>query len=254
MKFMLNKNIVVYTCITGDYDNLLPPKQVEPQIRYVCFINQPTLSVPGWEIRSIPREWGDSAQANRFAKMHPHLLFPEYELSIYIDGSIEIIGGLHVLAQSALKITDIAMYQHPFRDCVYEEAQVCANFGFDWYWRIESQMNGYRLNLFPKNAGLFECCVIIRRHSSFAIKTLMDAWWSAYQNGIKRDQLSLPYLAWKQNVAIQNLGNSDPRFSRVYFSLHSHRRPVPLSIRLRSYIHRNLFTLVNKWNSFTDYK
>jgi hypothetical protein len=238
---MSNKNLVVYTCITGGYDELLPPRKIEPDIDYICFTDQASLRIAGWEMRPIPRELGGYALANRFAKMHPHILFPEYEYSIYVDGNIEIVGDLRSLSQSALKHSDIALYEHPFRDCIYLEASECAAIGYDWWWRIENQMNTYKENGYPTESGLFECCVIIRRHSVNSVKQLMEAWWNAYQNGIKRDQLSFPYLAWKLCIQVQNLGKSDPRFSRSHFSLSvSHRQAAKLRTRLRGFINRKL--------------
>ncbi len=246
MKLVPNKKLVVYTCVTGGYDELMSPRQIEPEIDYICFTDQITLSVPGWEIRPIPPELGGYALANRFAKMHPHILFPEYELSIYVDGNIEIVGGLHSLLESTLMRKDIALYEHPFRDCVYIEANECAAIGYDWYWRIESQMNVYRKSGYPAGSGLFECGVIIRRHSAKDVEELMEAWWVAYQNGIKRDQISLPFLAWRLGIQINNLGRSDPRFGRAYFSLSvGHRQAAKLRTRIRGYINRK----IHRWFS-----
>ena len=38
-----------------------------------------------------------TVKKQRFLKMHPHLLFKDYDLSIYIDGSFKIIGNLDEL-------------------------------------------------------------------------------------------------------------------------------------------------------------
>lgn len=241
IKLVPRKNLAVYTCVTGCYDVLLSPRQIEPKTDYICFTDQIKLRVPGWEIRILPPGLGSSAQANRFAKMHPHILLPEYDSSIYIDGNIEIIGGLHSLLESSLKCNNMALYEHPVRDCVYLEAKECAAIGYDWCWRIENQMNIYRRDRYPAFFGLFECGVIVRLHSENDVKELMEAWWLAYQNGIKRDQISLPYLAWRQGVQLKNIGKSDPRFGNKHFSLKlGHRRPAKLSTRARGFINRKL--------------
>jgi hypothetical protein len=241
-KLMPNKNLVVYTCITGGYDSLMPPRKIEPEVDYVCFTDQTSIiSAPGWEIRPIPPELGGYALANRFAKMHPHILFPEYKLSIYVDGNIEIVGSLHALAELTLANNNIALYEHPFRNCIYLEADVCTAIGYDWYWRIRNQMSVYKRNGFPACFGLYECSVIMRRHSDNGVIELMEDWWNAYQNGIKRDQVSLPYLAWRQGVRIQNMGKSDPRFGGENFSLsHGHRQSPRLRNRVRGFINRKL--------------
>lgn len=243
-----NKNIVVYTCITGFYDDLLPPREIESGIDYICLTDQSTLHIAGWKMQLIPPEFGQFALANRFAKMHPHLVFPEYEISVYIDGNIEIISELRLLVRQALVNQDIALYEHPFRDCVYEEARECAAIGHDWHWTIKKQMKIYKQNNFPVGHGMFECNVIFRRHNSPAVRSLMEAWWDEFTNGVKRDQLSFTYLAWKLGVVIQGLGKSDQRLSRRNFSLSiGHRFNINRFNQMRGFINRKILRYFS-WN------
>jgi len=45
--------VVVYTCITDDYDWLLPPLFTRADVRYICFTDRPRIRSRGWELRSI---------------------------------------------------------------------------------------------------------------------------------------------------------------------------------------------------------
>ena len=47
---------------------------------------------------------------------------------------------------------------------------------------------------YPANAGLSECCVLLRRHTD-AIKDFNEAWWEEIRRGSRRDQLSFDYVA-----------------------------------------------------------
>ena len=87
---------------------------------------------------------------------------------------------------------------------------------------------------FPEHCGLFEAGVILRKHVPQTLR-LMEAWWQAYLHGARRDQLSLPFVAWREGVSIASLGPSDPRFSQLHFKLHAHQSTrTPLQISLRS--------------------
>ena len=56
--------------------------------------------------------------------MHPHLLFPEYEYSVYVDANIWIISDMTPVA-AGLDRYPIAMFRHKKRDCAYDEVQAC---------------------------------------------------------------------------------------------------------------------------------
>lgn len=235
----MRERLVVYTCVTAAYDDIMPPLIVEPAIDYVCFTDQPVDGLPVWVHASLPIDTGNAAANNRFVKMHPHLLFPDHEISVYIDGNIQPVGGIADLARSAMERGNIALYQHPLRDCIYAEAAACAEIGHDWPWHIAAQMRRYRRDGFPPKSGLFEANVIIRRHHAPEVRILMDAWWQAYRSGVPRDQLSLTYVAWKTGVKITSLGPSDPRGEQRHFVLkNTPRTRRPMRIRLRGWFIR----------------
>lgn len=243
------ERIVVYTCIAGDYDELHSPQTVEPGVDYVCFSDRPTSKHGIWKTQAMPCRTGSNASDNRFVKMHPHRLFPDHDVSIYVDGNIKVIGDIVLLIHTALARRDIALYEHPFRDCIYAEAEECAAIGHDWYWRIAKQMRRYRKAGFPAHSGLFEGNVIIRRHHSLSVRSLMDAWWTIYSQGVRRDQLSLPYLSWKLATPIVNLGKSDHRFSKKHFSMTiGHTRKISILTRIRGRLNRMASSVFKKFS------
>lgn len=214
-----NGNIAVFTCITDDYDRLRPPAQVEEGVEYFLYTDKPSPVEAPWTAKPLPLETGSRAGNARFVKMHPHLLFPNHSLSVYVDGNVRVLGGLTRLCRSALAHKDIALYRHPFRDCAYAEAAECAAIGHDWAWRIARQMRQYRREGFPEHAGLYECNVILRRHCAATVQRLMEEWWRAYTQGVRRDQLSLPYLLWAIALSVEDLGQSDQRHAHRHFRL-----------------------------------
>jgi len=135
------------------------------------------------------------------------------------DGNVELI-------MSALSLTEeveragcsIGVFRHPERYCAYDEGATCIKRGKDTAERITAQLSRYESEGFPRQYGLAECNVIIRRHNDPAVKAAMDIWWDEIEKGSRRDQLSFNYALWRAGLVYQELGNglvdvrSDRRF------------------------------------------
>lgn len=236
----VSEALVVFTCIAGGYDELPPVRAPEPGVRYVCFSDGSVAPADGWEMRPLPRDFASAALANRYVKMHPHVLFPEFALSVYVDGNMAFGPGVKALADRALADHDMAAYGHPFRDCVYEESVECAAVGHDWIWNYERHVNRYRREGMPAKLGMFECNILLRRHNAPAVVALMEAWWLEYTRGAKRDQLSFPYVLWRLPVRLNNLGQSGIRSGIGMFRLHANHRSDGRLRQLRGYANRAL--------------
>lgn len=218
--------LVVYTAIAADYDRLRPVKTPSPGVDYVCFTEPGKPAAPGWTVRTLPRMDLPPQSENRYAKFHPHLLFPEHDASIYIDGNIEIVGDIARLAPIALQDSPIALYDHPVRTSTFEEAIECALVGFDLSTAIRRQIRRYFADGFAFENGLLEGNVIVRAHHDPRVVHAMTRWWSEWQGGVKRDQLSLMYVLWKERLQAGRLGRHDARFVHDYFVYHAHRRKL----------------------------
>ena len=83
---------------------------------------------------------------------------------------------------------------------------------------IESQIKNYKNKGFPKNYGLFENNVLVRKHNDLVCIRIMESWWEEFCKYSQRDQLSFVYCLWKNNFSsdyIYSLGNTmklNPRF------------------------------------------
>jgi Protein of unknown function (DUF616) len=210
--------VAVYTCITNGYDTILAPKFINKGVDYLCF-NDGSIRVPaGWSNIKLSDQYSDR-DANRYIKILPHLNadLSEYDLTIYVDGSIGVVGDLTKLIQEVSESSgEIFLYEHPRRSCVYQEARACIE-GMKAPILATSQLlNKFRKEGIPKNSGLFEGGVIVRKKSN-AVNSLMLAWWDAYLSSVKRDQLALVYAIFKSRIAVQSLGLPDHRITQEYF-------------------------------------
>jgi hypothetical protein len=235
--------LVIYTAVFGDYDAVRSPRQpIADDVDLVCFTDRIEAVPPGWRPASLPPEAAGTTPAarNRWLKMHPHLLFPAHDASVYLDGNIEVVGAVQELAAHALSGGPLSMYDHPFRNCLYDEAVACAWVGLDWLDPIAAHVERYARDGFPRRHGLFEANVIVRRHHDQRVVRAMQRWWREWDQGIKRDQLSLTYALWREELAVNSLGRHDPRFVQRYFAYRRHRQPwrgLPSRL-LRRYLNR----------------
>ena len=74
----------------------------------------------------------------------------------------------------------------------------------------------------PKNYGLNETNILLRRHNVPQIIKLMDEWWSYIEKYTKRDQLSLSYVLWKNDISIDDISFKNARFDNGNFQFLDH--------------------------------
>jgi len=182
-------DVTVYSAVFGNYDTLRPARYPS-----LCFTDGRIKPVPGWEYRII-FSGENPKQSNRHCKImvHEHL---DTEYSIYHDGNIEMLIDPQVAIKKWLKDTDIAVFAHPDRNCVYDEAVACIKLGKSQPATTNAQIARYRADGYSAHNGLAACWVLIRRHTE-AIKRFNQTWWEEYTRGAKRDQLSFNYVCWK---------------------------------------------------------
>jgi hypothetical protein len=198
-----DNKIVVYTCITGGYDNILEPSYVTPGVDYICFTDNMNMKSKTWKLRSIPEELlsYSKVKQQRGIKILAHRYLPEYSISIWVDGSVIVRGDV----KEYLKTLDLEQYsvfipEHPARKCIYAEKDACVRIRKikgDEVKLAEEQMKRYKEEGFPTNFGLVQTNIMIRRHNDQYSKDLMEKWWSELKDYSHRDQLSFNYALWK---------------------------------------------------------
>lgn len=239
--------IAIYTCITGGYDTLRQPAAIWPEADYICFVPQkvPAPSVmpgspavmadqighPGstghlgegipaqggydktggydgvWRLRSFACDAPGDVLQSRYPKINPHLVLPDYEYSLWMDGNTTVAdASLYDILKA--KMDSGIVYSglcHPLRDCIYDEALRCLQTG-----RIS--LPGYlktvlrlKLNGFKTHQGLTENNVIFRKHNCPEVVRMDELWWKLLLGGPLRDQLFFVYAMQKAGVKLDYL-------------------------------------------------
>lgn len=228
INYFFNAKIAIYTAIYGGYDSFYEPQIKPDNCDYFIFTDadiadkktvwkKKTVDVPEFCKLS-------NAEKNRYIKMHPHILFPEYEYSIYIDGNIEVVTDFTEL------ITDfneygLKLHNHFNRHCAYEEIQECIRQKKCPIDQLNTYQNKLLEENFPYNYGLLEAPVICRQHNCPKCIEIMDAWWDEYLNYIKRDQLALIYVLYHMGIKPKVLsGLGRDIHSNYAFIQHDHKK------------------------------
>ena len=93
--------------------------------------------------------------------MHPHIFFNNYDLSIYIDGSLTILGNLNEFLFRILSPKfSIYSLEHPDRDSLYDEITAVILLQKEKENIGKLLMNRYKYEHFQDNNGLVETCII----------------------------------------------------------------------------------------------
>lgn len=195
------KNGVVYTCLIGNYDFLKHFPIIEKNWDYVCFTDLNIQNDPQWIIKPLSFNKLDSARNYRWHKTHPHILFPEYKQSLFLDANIWIKSHwIFDQIKKYKKNNNIILAKHFKNKCLYQEYEDCKITKKDDFKIMTAQINKIKNDGFPKNMGLSEANVIFRKHNQKEIKKSMEDWWWWINNFSKRDQLSLHYVLWKNKI------------------------------------------------------
>lgn len=221
----MKNNIVVYTAIFGDVDNLQTPRKTKG-CDYVCFTDRaPVANDSGWDIR-VKEPHLSSRRTARYYKILPHRYFSEYEYSIWVDGTcIPIIEPQEIINSWATKCTtDIAMFKHSQRNCIYQERIACEIYKKDHPSNMDGQINRYRKEGYPEHNGLVASGIIIRRHNSENLIKAMESWWKELEHGSKRDQLSFNYVAYKHGLKYSIIPGCIWRNNLFTFISHKRKR------------------------------
>lgn len=201
-KIVKNKR-VIYTCITGDYEALVPLTNRQSDFDYVCFTDNSRLTSDLWKFRPIPQELlkMSSVKQQRLIKICPHKYLSEYEESIWIDGNINVIGDINEFIKTQCNDTDKTIFipQHPSRNCVYQEIKACLSFKKDTLKNMEPQINKYKSENYPSNNGMVQTGIMYRKHTQDSCIEVMEKWASELIKHSHRDQLSFNYALWKTN-------------------------------------------------------
>lgn len=217
---MKKSDKVVFTCITGGYDDLPQHQYVNPECDYILFTdNQEAINskeVGHWQVKEIPFKELDNIRNSRFPKINAHIAVGEYDYSLYVDGNINITTAdiFDKVDKASQANALISIPRHHKRVCIYDESAMVIALEIDNSEVVTREMDYLKSKGYPAKNGLFENCIIYREHNNPKVIATMERWWQMITEFSRRDQLSFCFAAWENQLEIYPL----------YPSKESHRK------------------------------
>lgn len=194
----VEKKAVIYTAITGEYDDLIEPAFTDANIRYICVTNNDNLKSDVWEILKIKDVSLSNVMLARRIKLLPWEYFEsDNELNIWVDANLPIKGDLLEYAGMYMHDKGMLCFPHSDRCCICDEAAAVITHRPDVKKDVILQTAEYMKKGMPMDFGLYETGCMVRDFSNPKVKKLMLDWWNEIVKYTYRDQISLPYVCWK---------------------------------------------------------
>lgn len=205
--------VLIYTSIFGDYDT----QKVHPdQTIETDFMN---FTLPHEEFGDNPR------LQSKYYKVIPHRLLGngmQYDYTIWIDGSIQIESAFFAEYMISQAKDSWAMFKHPWRDCIYEEIAEAHNMKKYLDQPMIEQGEWYMEDGMPPNWGMPTCTIICRNARNLDVMALGELWWREILKWGIKDQVSLPYVLYKNNRSV-NICDSQ-LFNNEMFTIRAEHR------------------------------
>ena len=212
--------------IDGGYDLIPPvPEGVDDA---VLITDVPVRS--GWRNVVEPSEAHPRLAAKR-PRCRPDL-YTDCEASLWIDGSVHVLDDRFVrLVREKLSQHELVLWDHPEeRDCFLQEANHCHDWPKYREGPLLQQAAHYLSEGMPEHFGLWATGSIARRHTE-RMQRLGDAWLAEMERWTIQDQVSLPYLLWREAIAPGTFGLDQLDNDMVVIMAHAqelrdHRRTI----------------------------
>ena len=204
----MKEKIAVYTCITGNYDELqeISKNVFENNIDYYCFTNNKNIKSNTWKVIYIEDFLLTNHMLNRKIKILGHeLINDKYDVLVWIDGNVVIKEKISKFfaEQCNLKEYSFCAFKHPDRNCIYDEGPACVRLKKDNKDIILKQLSFYEKDGYPRNNGLCEMGIFVRRNNDKIVQETMQLWYEMINKYSKRDQLSFMWCVKKRKLRLQ---------------------------------------------------
>jgi hypothetical protein len=227
--FSENRNrVAIITSIYGNYDDLkIQNIKNKDLIDWYCFTDNKGVKSDTWKIINTPyhllnEKYEHKNYKNSFStlvknenskktlnmmsakyykmKGHEIDILKNYEYFIWMDGSLflrdNFITNIYELIK---KNYNLINFKHTKRNNIKDEIDASLFMGKYNSQNLTEQYNEYILSGFPDNIGLTENTMSVRKNTE-TINKLYDDWWLHNLKYSFQDQVSYPYVIWKNGI------------------------------------------------------
>ena len=236
-------DFIVYTSLIGENEGLnKQPFLQHSGIRHVCLTDDKNLISNDWEIIYVDRIFpNDCYRSQRNFKIRPHLIFPNYKYSLYLDNTIVLKKKtddfINMILNDQFANDKDPLFLIPYHSQfnLINEFNACLTNNLDNQIRLYEQFNDYLktdINLFKKSA--YWGGILLRNHNHKEIISLSEIWFAHICRYSRRDQLSIIHACSQSKVKLKGfkLNNASSEF---------HKWPITKNKRKnRQYINKHI--------------
>lgn len=183
--------VAVFTCITGGFDEFVPPTVIEDGVDYFIYSDISLPASPPYKQVECRYVDVNSRRTARFVKTHPHFYLRDYDFSVWVDGNIVPTAGILKYVTAVIESeADLGLIAHPIRSSYVDEAEECIRIKADDPTLIEEQKRVYLTEGIPEK-DLIETNVIVSHLKSPRVGKFYDIWWREMSRYSLRDQISV---------------------------------------------------------------
>ena len=217
-----SNRIAIITAIYGNYDNIKEHNiQSKDSVDWYCFTNNNNMKSKTWNIINTPyhinnKELKNSIYKNsnskdkkteymmaaKYYKIKSHKIdiLKNYDYIVWIDGSIFLQNNfINNIISLINKNYQLINFKHSMRNNIKDETIVSKKMLKYKNQDLDYQYKTYIKEGFQDNIGLFENTIIIRKNNS-NIEKLFDEWWIHNLKYSYQDQISYPFVLWKNKI------------------------------------------------------
>lgn len=204
-------NKAIYTVLIGNYDTLLPAPKFNGWDA-ILFTDQELQDYKGWRVEKLPKELPlGNKKTSREIKILSHKWLLNYDIVCYIDANIELLKE---------PTSDPVFFSHYLRRNIASEINTLIKLKLENPSVLRIQYHSYRKAGFKDNLGLYACGFFVRSNRDEKINKLFESWFDEVEHHSYRDQISLPYVLWKNNIRLPTKPYS---VARQYIRIHPHQ-------------------------------
>ena len=201
------KEICAYTGVFGREDVLLEPCFDAWKVDLFCWTDLDFGGRSMWQMVRVGLPDLEPARRNRQVKIWFPAAWNGYEYSLYVDSTVELLVDPRELIPLLEPGSDICVFRHPHRDCVYEEAREVVRQRKAKAEVVARQVAAYRGRGVIPHSGLWACTVILRRHTPF-MREFGRRWWAEVEAFSHRDQISFPVVVAETGAKVSEFPGS----------------------------------------------
>ena len=132
-------------------------------------------------------------------KILPFVFLPDYDYYFWVDCTHRLESNPIEVINKYLSDTDIAVFKHDQRDCIYTEGKLVMDIRFDHLNLVEDQLSFYRDMCYPESNGLYELPARVQRNTELT-QRMGWMWWEQICMFSSRDQISFPFVCHQLGI------------------------------------------------------